>query len=355
MTDSTLMIALTITALATIGALAAIVALHRAKRHGGDDEQSTPSPDLTRRLDEMQTVLAGRDGALGAQVAQLDARLAALQSVVTGREAALEEQVRGIGTQMQGLSSLFANDRVRGGWAEIGMRRIFEQGGLVEGRDYTCQVQGHGVKPDAIVHLPGGRNIVVDAKFPVARFQEAMAESRPDRRRSLLAEQGKELERLGKELTSRGYAGLASGGYVVMYLGSQAVYEAAAEAHPELIDRLMASRVIVAGPTALYALLLTVASVLTEFKAVQEADRILEEARELHHRLTTFVGHLHGVGTALGAAVRSFNAAAGSWGSRVAPHLARMSEATGRDRIETPAPVDEMIRETSDPGLQMAG
>jgi DNA recombination protein RmuC len=168
-------------------------------------------------------------------------------------------------------------------------------------------------------------------------------------------EQGKELERVGKTLATKGYADMASGGYVVMYLPSQAVYEASASAHPELLDRLMAMRVIIAGPSALYALLLNVASLLTEFKALQQADQILEDARELHKRMTTFASHLQGVGTGLTNAVGAFNGAIGSWGSRVAPQLARMSEQTGRERVEGLVPIEERIRELPETGLRVVG
>jgi len=311
-------------------------------------------PDLIGRLDSVQSALDSRHGSLDAQVAQLDSKLAALQESVTAREATIEVQMRGIGAQVQGITALFTNDRARGGWAEIGLKRIFEQGGLVEGRDFTCQISTGEVKPDAVVHLPGGRNIVIDAKFPIARYNEALAEADPDRRLRLLAEQGKELERVGKSLAGKGYAELATGGYVVMYLPSQAVYEAAAAAHPELIDRLMGSRVIVAGPSALYALLLSVGSLVTEFQALQQADRILDDARELHRRMSTFVGHLQSVGTGLTNAVRAYNGAIGSWGSRVAPQLARLGEQTGRGEIESPAPVEEALR-PAEPGLRVAG
>ncbi|MGH8916589.1 MAG: DNA recombination protein RmuC [Acidimicrobiia bacterium] len=348
-------ITMSMAALAVLGIIGLVVVLVVNRRREPDVDSEKPEADISRRLDQMQAVLANREGAFGAQIEQLDTKLAALQESVTGREAALHEQVQGIGAQMHGITALFTNDRARGGWAEIGMKRIFEQGGLVEGRDFTCQVNGGDVKPDAVVHLPGGRNIVIDAKFPTARFVEALAEEDPERRRRLLGEQGKELERVGKSLATKGYAEMASGGYVVMYLPSQAVYEAAAAAHPELIDRLMASRVIIAGPSALYALLLNVGALLTEFKALQQADRILDDARELHKRMTTFVGHLQGVGAGLTGAVKAFNGAVGSWGSRVAPQLTRISEQSGRIDVDGVAPVEEAVRELPEAGLRVVG
>ncbi len=349
------MIALVIAVVTALGVIGLAITFFATRKRQPEVDPAQTGPEMTRRLEEMKSALAAREGALGAQVAQLDTKLANLQESVTGREAALDEQVRGIGSQMQGITALFTNDRARGGWAEIGMKRIFEQGGLVEGRDYTCQVSEGGIKPDAVVHLPGGRKIVIDAKFPTARFGDALSEEDPDRRQRLLSEQGKELERVGKTLANKGYAELASGGYVVMYLPSQAVYEASASAHPELIDRLMTSRVIVAGPTALYALLLTVGSLLTEFQALQQADQILDEARELHKRLTTFAGHLQGIGTGLTKAVKAFNEAVGSWGSKVAPQLTRMTDLTGREVGEGLAPVEEAVREAPDGGLRVVG
>jgi DNA recombination protein RmuC len=348
-------IALVIAIISSAAVVGLMILLLVAGRRQAKSEPGAPEPDLARRLDDLHTAIANREGALGAQVAQLDSKLAILQESVTGREASLDEQVRGIGTQMKGITALFTNDRARGGWAEIGMKRIFEHGGLVEGRDYTCQVTHGDVRLDAVVHLPGGRNIVIDAKFPTARYVEALAEDDAERRARLLVEQGKELERIGKGLAAKGYLDLASGGYVVMYLPSQAVYETAAAAHPDLIDRLMASRVIVAGPSALYALLLNVGALLTEFRALQQADQILDDARELRRRMGGFADHLQRVGVGLAGAVRAFNGAVGSWESRLAPQLNRMSEQSGGVEVDGPAPVEEAVREMQEAGLRVAG
>jgi DNA recombination protein RmuC len=350
-TDAVVAVISIILSLAVIGLVALLVL---SRRQAATPTESA-DPEVTRRLDELHRAFAGRDGALGAQVAQIDAKLAQLQASVTGREAALDEQVRGIGAQMTGITALFTHDRARGGWAEIGMKRIFELGGLSEGRDYTCQITYGSIRPDAVVHLPGDRKIVIDAKFPVSHFQAALAEEDRDRREKLLADQGKELERVGKDLAAKGYLDLASGGYVVMYLPSQAVYEAAASAHPELIERLMGKRVIVAGPSALFALLVNVASLLTEYRALQQADQILDDARELHRRLDSFAGHLRKLGAGLAGTVRTFNAVVGSWEGKVEPQLRRMSEQSGGADIGAPDHIEEPLREMSETGLRVAG
>jgi DNA recombination protein RmuC len=150
---------------------------------------------------------------------------------------------------------------------------------------------------------------------------------------------------VGRELITRGYATAASGGYVVMYLPSQAVYEAAAAAAPEVIEKLLASRVVVAGPTALYALVANVAALLTEHRALQQADEILDQTRELHRRLGVFVDHLGSVGAHLAKTVEAFNRAVGSWTSRLSPHLIRLSELSGSPEPKALETVDEAVRE----------
>lgn len=294
---------------------------------------------------ELKTFLAGRQGAMEEKVSQLDTKLAALQESVTSREAALNSQFAGIGTQMKTITGLFTNDRQRGNWGEISMARIFEHGGLVENRDYTTQFNGDGRRPDAVVHIPGGCDVVIDSKFPQARYLEALeCHDEADRKR-LLRSQGTELETVGKNLIKRDYAELASGGYVVMYLPSQAVYEAAIAAHPEVLERLMEVNVIVAGPNALFAVLMNIGSLMKEHRAIEQADEILTQAKELQARMGTFLGHLRGVGESLGRTVGAFNAAVGSWTGRVSPALTRMGELRGEAIDAEIIPIDESVRE----------
>lgn len=300
--------------------------------------------DLLALISGMQTELAGRNSVLDIKVSDLDSKLASLQETVTSREASLDTQVRGIGTQMQGIAGLFSNDRARGGWGEISMLRVFELGGLVEGKDFTTQQRTEMGTPDAVIHLPGGRKLVVDCKFPVTRYNEALASPDPDQRSRLLIAQGKELESAGRSLVDRGYHRLAAGGFVVMYVPSQAVYEATAEVSHDVLERLMEKRVVVAGPTALFALIMIASALLTEHRALEQADEILDEVRELHRRLRTFATHLAAIGASLGKAVSTFNQAVGSWAVRVTPQLERIDELGGHDPVTELEPVDQVLR-----------
>jgi DNA recombination protein RmuC len=322
----------------TLAALTGLtVALVRARK-------TNTGPDLAQVLTTLQTELACRDGGLDAKVTELNSKLASLQETVASREASLDEQVRGIGERVRGISGLFSNDRARGGWGEISMLRIFELGGLVEGRDFTFQQQTANGTPDALVHLPGGRSLVVDCKFPVARYNEALAADDPEERRRLLIVQGKELEREGRSLVDKGYRELASGGYVVMYVASQAVYEATAETCHEVIERLLEKRVVLAGPSAFYALILSVSALLAEHRGIQHTDQILDEVRELHRRMATFIGHLGGIGLSLGKTVAVFNQAVGSWSGRVGPQLGKLNELSGQDTETELDHIDQVLR-----------
>ena len=307
---------------------------------------------LSSRLSDLESALAGRDGALRESVGMLDARLGEMKADLVSREAALGEQIGGLNTRMTGISALFSNDRARGGWGEITLRRILELGGLAEGRDFTEQAKEGDSKPDVIVHLPGGSRITVDAKFPIARYQEALTESDSDRRSHLLAEQGRELSRVGAGLAKKNYADLTTGGYVVMYLPSQAVYELVCEASSGVVESLMGDRVVIAGPTSLFTLISTAGALLTQYRALQDAESTLADVRELNKRLATWIGHIDKMGQSLTGAVKAYNGAVGSWSSRVQPQLTRIADSAGNGETPGLASVDEALRPRPENGLR---
>jgi DNA recombination protein RmuC len=330
--------------LATVGALVVVVlgGLMFAIARGGFSAPAVADGDA---MGELKTMLANREGAMAEKVAQLDTKLAGLQESVTTREVALNTQVAGIGAEMKTIAGLFTNDRTRGNWGEISMTQIFEIGGMVEGRDYETQFTFDGRRPDAVVHIPGGCEVVIDSKFPQARYLESLDVEDSDERMRLLELQGKELESVGKELKKKHYSELASGSYVIMYLPSQAVYEAAISAHPAVLGSLMEIGVIVAGPNSLFAVLMNVASLMKEHRAIQQADEILAQAKDLQGRMTTFIGHLEKVGRALRSTVSAYNGAVGSWVSTVSPQLDRIGDLRGESISADIIPIDEALRE----------
>jgi len=346
-TEGMMIGALILMGVTLVGLCLYVVRSSRPRRPDSEPE------DIGSRLENLRLALANRDGALETRVSQLDGRLGELQKDVAGKGAALDRQVASIDTRMSDITRLFTSDRARGGWGEIALLRILELGGLTEGRDYSAQFHSGNTKPDVVVHLPGDRRMVIDSKFPVARYLDALATDDPDDRADLLAQQGKELVRVGKELAARGYGDLAAGGCIVMYLPSQAVFELACAEHLTVIEDLLRVRVLVAGPTSLFSLLTVTGSLLAQHRGIRDADRILEEVREVNRRVSTWLGHLDRVGSALAGAVAAYNKAVGSWTSRVGPHLSRITAATADEESLELEPVEEAVRELPDDGLRV--
>jgi DNA recombination protein RmuC len=316
---------------------------------------ATQEAGLSRQLSDIEGAVQSRDDEIRTSVNQLESQLGQLELQLASREAVLNQHVSGLDSRMTEISSLFSNDRARGGWGEISLRRTLELGGLVEGRDFTEQILEGDSKPDVIVHLPGDSRIVIDSKFPVARYLEAISEEDAAQRARLLVDQGSELARVGADLAKRKYDQLATGGYVVMYLPSQAVYEAACEANTSVVEKLMESRVLVAGPTSLFALVASAGALLTQHRALRDAEQILGDVRELNKRLGTWVGHLDKIGSSLVGAIKAYNGAVGSWSSRVQPQLGRVSNASGGNDPGEPGMIDEVVRPAPEGGLRAVG
>jgi len=279
-------------------------------------------------------------------VAQVELAMARLEGQVQGH-------VSSLGQQIGQIAAVFTNDRTRGSWGEVTLRNLLEYAGLTEGRDFVMQDTGGNGRPDATVRLPGERKLIIDAKFPIARLLDALDAEDPADGIRLLQEHAKDIEREANNLIDRGYQQDAAGGFVVLYLPHEAVFQAAMAADPELFGRLMAKRIVVAGPSTLLATLRIAAQLLVEQRAVTEARLIVDDARELHNRLGTFVGHFAKIGRSLETATGAFNQAVGSWTSRVTPQVVRLADHVGVPAVKEPAEIDTAVR--SVPELMSVG
>lgn len=275
-------------------------------------------------------------------------RMAALEAALDVRHAELVGSVRSVDRRVETVGQVFGNDRARGAWAEISLRRVLELCGLAEGRDFVLQESRGGSRPDAVVLLPDDRRLVIDAKFPVTRFVEAAAVDDPTERDRLLALHAGEIEREARGLIDRGYLAEAAGGFVVMYLPSEQLYIEAMRVRPALVERLLRLRVLLAGPVTLMAVLGAAAQVLVEARAVAEAREIVDDAKELRTRLATFAGHLDKVGRGLRSAVEAYNGAVGSYERRVLPKAGSLAERVGVEVPPPPGAVESMPRVSDD-------
>lgn len=281
---------------------------------------------------------------LDAGLRMLGERMAAMEASLELRHVELVGSVRTVDQRVETVGMLFGNDRTRGAWAELSLRRVLELCGLVEGRDFILQATGTSGRPDAVVLLPGDRRLVVDAKFPVSRFAEAATIDDPVERDRRLAVHAADIEREAKGLVDRGYLAEAGGGFVVMYLPSEQLYSEALRVRPQLIETLLRLRVLLAGPVTLMAVLGAAAQVLVEARTVQEAREIVDDARELRSRLSAFAGHLDKMGRGLRSAVDAYNGAVGSYERRVMPKATILAERVGSEAPALPSQVESMPR-----------
>jgi len=276
----------------------------------------------------------------------------------------LEEQLRSLTESSADLQRETGNlvgalrsPQIRGRWGEITLHRVVELAGMVENCDYveqvTAQSEGGRLRPDMIVRLPGGRQIVVDAKVPLNAFLDALAAPSADDRRAALLRHAQQLRQHMNLLAAKGYweefGGAAQ--FIVMFIPADTFVSAAVEVDPALLEDGMAKRVVVASPATLIALLHAGAYGWRQEHIAENAERISELGRQLYDRLRTMGKHFDDVGRALKRATDSFNQAVGSMETRVLPAARRFRDlgaATGGE-IPPLESVDEQPRELAAP------
>jgi DNA recombination protein RmuC len=216
-----------------------------------------------------------------------------------------------------------------------------ELAGLVDRCDFTEQVrlQDGSLRPDLVVHLAGGKQLVVDSKVPLDAHLDAMATEDPTERETHLARHARQLRTHVDQLGGKAYwrALPETPEFVVLFVPAESFLAAALETDPSLIEYAAQRQVVLATPTTLIALLRTVAHGWSHEALAEQASEIHRLGRELHQRLTTLSGHLDGIGRSLNAAVGRYNQAIGSLDSRVLVTARRFSDLGVTDE-ELPAP-----------------
>jgi DNA recombination protein RmuC len=221
---------------------------------------------------------------------------------------------------------------VRGRWGEIQLKRVVELAGMVEHCDFfqqeTLSTDDGRLRPDLVVRLPGGRHVVVDAKVPLEAYLEALEAPTEEARRAQLVRHAAQIRAHVVKLSAKSYWSElpCTPEFVVMFLPSEAMYSAALQESPSLIEEGVGKQVLIATPTTLIALLQAVHFGWRQERLAENAQAISVQGRELHARMAVLFEHWGKMGVALERATESYNRAIASFEGRVRPAIRRLEE-----------------------------
>jgi len=273
---------------------------------------------------------------------------------LAGGHAQLQRETRALVTALR-------RPEVRGRWGEITLRRVVELAGLSAHCDFTEQQHIAGedgvLRPDLVVHMPDGRDLVIDVKTPLDAYLEALEAPSEEGRQVQLKRHAQQLEAHVRQLASKAYWAQfqTSPEFAVLFLPGDQFLSAALAERPELMDNALKMAVIIATPSTLIALLKSVAYGWRQAAVAQNAAIIRDLGQELYSRLGTFTGHLGKVGQRLGGAIEAYNAAVGSLERQVLPQARRFTDlgVTSDSALPTLEPVTQLARPaTSLPGAE---
>ncbi len=313
-------------------------------------------------LEAREKAVADLVGPVRDSLNKVDAQIQQMEVARGDAYGELRAQVQSLITTQKELQSQTGNlvralrtPNVRGRWGEIQLRRVVEIAGMLSYCDFaeqeTITTENGRLRPDLVVKLPGGKNVVVDAKTPLQAFLDAFETNDEDARRACLANHARQVRDHMKILSGKNYWEQfeSTPEFVVMFLPGETFFSAALEQDPGLIEHGVLNKVIPASPTTLIALLKAINYGWNQEKLARNAQQISALGKELHERLRLLAGHIAAVGSGLDRAVESYNKAVGSLESRVLVSARKFAElgASVADDIPELEPIETTARALS--------
>jgi len=259
------------------------------------------------------------------------------------------------------LVNALRSPHVRGRWGEIALRRTAELAGMTAYCDFAEQesipTDNGKLRPDMIVHLPAGREVIVDSKVPLAAYLDALEAVDETMRTVAMTRHAQHVRQHVTRLAAKSYADQlsTSAEFVVLFIPNDSFLAAAAERDPELVEWALAQQVVLATPATFIALLRAIAYGWRQAKVAENAQRISEVGRELAERMAVLVEHLSNMGGAIGKAVESYNKAVGSLESRVLPTARKLDalDAGSKRGISELDPIEQAVRQLAPARLEL--
>jgi DNA recombination protein RmuC len=242
------------------------------------------------------------------------------------------------------VNALRSSPKARGRWGEQSLRNVLEQAGLSPYADFKSEVSVDGeegkLRPDVVVRLPGGRQLIIDAKCSLNAYLDACDEVDDDKREACFRAHVASIRNHAQQLGSKAYWAQFgdAADYVVMYIPGEHFLTAALERDDGLWDWAFERRVLLATPTNLVAIARTVASVWQQEKLAEAASEIAALGKELHSRLATMAQHMERVGKNLSTANSAYNQMVGSFESQVLTQARRFETLGAGSAKDMPMP-----------------
>lgn len=290
---------------------------------------------------------------------QLETYQKRLQQSETAQASTLGEVKKQLETLAQSSQSLAAetekfrtvlkSNQARGRWGEETLRRVVEAAGMSAHCDFSEQMQAGENRPDLVVHLPGDRVIIVDAKVPELDFLNAIDSTDTVKRSQALTDHATKLKSTIKALAERDYPSQFPNAldYVVLFLPAESLFSAALEGDQDLMIWAQNRRIILATPSSLIAILRSVSLSWQQHAQTENAQKIAEAAQEFYSRVVKFTEHFEKLRSGLEKANSAFNDAAASFQSRIRPAGERLAElgggASGKELADM-QPLDSTLR-----------
>jgi DNA recombination protein RmuC len=320
--------------------------------------------ELSKRQEAIEQLLKP----IGEQLGKYEAGMQRLEVERQRAYTTLTEQMKHLSTshdqlqkETRNLVTALRSPQTRGRWGELQLRRVVEMAGMLEHCDFDEQVtsdaDGVRMRPDMVVHLPGNKNVAVDAKVPMQAFLDANEADDETVRRTCLASHGRQMKAHVDSLSKKEYWKRVdpSPEFVVAFIPGDPLLTAALEHEPGLMEYAVANHVLLATPTSLIALLRAVAYGWQQDALAENAREVQLLGAELYQRLSVLGDHVSNVGKGLNSAVAAYNKAVGSLEGRVLVTARRFAEmgvvGAGEKELPHPPSVDTTTRALQSPEL----
>lgn len=316
-----------------------------ALKSSSEDFLKLASENLGRLLAETKGKLGEHQARIDGLVKPLHEALKRYEEQIFGIElkrkqeyTSLDEQIKGLAQTHERLQRETGNlvtalrkPHVRGRWGEITLRNVVELAGMSSHCDFTEQLsietESGRLRPDMIIHLPMGRDIVVDSKVSMEALLDAVSADSEEKRQESVKRHAKNVkDQIGKLVSKQYWSQFEKSPELAVLFISESALVSALEVDGSLMEESMSKRVLLATPTTLFALLSAVAYGWRQEEITKNAEEISRLGKELYERVHTFAKHLSTLGGSLKGSVDAYNKAVGSMESRILPSVRRFRE-----------------------------